>query len=54
MSKKSMQLWGGRFSKETDTLMGKFNSMLRDGKRMYREDLEGTTAYVLALYKTGI
>ncbi|SCV06238.1 LANO_0H25136g1_1 [Lachancea nothofagi CBS 11611] len=50
----SMQLWGGRFSQETNPIMSEFNRSFPDGKLMYREDLQGTAAYVLALHTAGI
>ena len=37
------QLWGGRFTKETDDLVYHFNASVRFDKRFLQEDIEGRT-----------
>lgn len=39
------KLWGGRFSKATDTLVDDFNSSIRFDARMYAQDIEGSMAH---------
>lgn len=39
------KLWGGRFSKATDTLVDDFNSSIRFDARMYRQDICGSQAH---------
>ncbi len=48
------QLWGGRFTKETDALVYQFNASLSFDKRLYRQDIEGSIAHVTMLAKQGI
>ena len=48
------QLWGGRFTKETDALVREFNDSLPFDRRLYREDIEGSTAHAKMLGKQGI
>ena len=48
------QLWGGRFTKETDTLVKKFNDSLPFDKRLWREDIEGSIAHAQMLGKQSI
>lgn len=48
------QLWGGRFTKETDALVYRFNASLSFDKRLYRQDIEGSIAHVTMLAKQGI
>ena len=40
-----MKLWGGRFRKETDTLVNDFNSSIHIDERMVREDITGSMAH---------
>lgn len=49
-----MKLWGGRFSKELDTLVSDFNASITFDKRMYREDIEGSIAHARMLGRQGI
>jgi len=49
-----MKLWGGRFRKETDTLVNDFNSSIQFDCRMYREDIEGSLAHANMLAGQGI
>lgn len=49
-----MKLWGGRFTKETDELVDRFNASLPFDSRLYRQDIEGSMAHVRMLAKQGI
>lgn len=48
------QLWGGRFTKETDQLVYNFNASISFDKRFYRQDIRGSIAHVTMLAKQGI
>ncbi len=48
------QLWGGRFTKETDQLVYDFNASISFDRRFYRQDIEGSIAHVTMLGKQGI
>ncbi len=48
------QLWGGRFTGETDQLVYEFNASVSFDKRLYRQDIEGSIAHVKMLGKQGI
>lgn len=48
------KLWGGRFQKSTDKRVDDFNSSIRFDKRMYRQDIIGSTAHAKMLAKQGI
>lgn len=48
------QLWGGRFTKETDKLVYAFNASIGFDKRLFRQDIEGSLAHVKMLGKQGI
>lgn len=49
-----MKLWGGRFSKNTDSEVNDFNSSIRFDQRMYRQDIKGCIAHAKMLGKCGI
>ena len=49
-----MKLWGGRFSKATDTKVDDFNSSIRFDMRLYRQDIRGSIAHAAMLGKQGI
>ena len=49
-----MKLWGGRFRKETDSLVNDFNSSIQFDCRMYKEDIEGSIAHAAMLAGCGI
>ena len=49
-----MKLWGGRFRKETDSLVNDFNSSIQFDCRLYREDIEGSIAHARMLVDCGI
>ena len=48
------QLWGGRFTKETDQLVYNFNASITFDKRFYKQDIRGSLAHVAMLAKQGI
>ena len=48
------QLWGGRFSSETDTSAYAFNSSIGFDKRLYKEDIAGSIAHAEMLKKKQI
>ncbi len=48
------QLWGGRFTKQTDELVYRFNASIRFDRRLLEEDIEGSIAHVVMLAKQGI
>lgn len=48
------QLWGGRFTKETDQLVYNFNASIAFDQKFYRQDIEGSIAHVTMLGKQGI
>lgn len=48
------QLWGGRFTKETDKLVYNFNASISFDQKFYQEDIEGSIAHVTMLGKVGI
>ncbi|MBQ9157343.1 MAG: argininosuccinate lyase [Eubacterium sp.] len=48
------QLWGGRFTKETDKLVYNFNASINFDKKFYRQDMEGSMAHVKMLAAVGI
>ena len=43
------QLWGGRFTKETDKLVYNFNASISFDKKFYKQDIEGSKAHVKML-----
>ena len=49
-----MKLWGGRFRKETDSLVNDFNASIQVDCRMYREDIQGSMAHAAMLADCGI
>ncbi len=48
------KLWGGRFTKGVSKLMGEFNDSLPFDKRLWKEEIDASTAYSAALAKAGI
>ncbi|MGN0716107.1 MAG: argininosuccinate lyase, partial [Anaerovoracaceae bacterium] len=47
-------LWGGRFEKEMDDLVKRFNASIGFEERMYNEDIDGSIAHVTMLGEQGI
>ena len=48
------QLWGGRFTKETDQLVYNFNASIGFYQKFYRQDIRGSIAHVKMLAKQEI
>ena len=48
------QLWGGRFTKETDKLVYNFNASISFDQKFYEEDIQGSIAHVTMLAAVGI
>lgn len=48
------QLWGGRFTKETDDLVYAFNASISFDQKFFIQDIEGSLAHVVMLEKQGI
>ena len=48
------QLWGGRFTKETDQLVYNFNASLSFDNKLYKQDITGSMAHASMLAKQGI
>ena len=48
------QLWGGRFTKDTDQLVYNFNASISFDQKFYKQDIEGSIAHVAMLEKQGI
>ena len=49
-----MKLWGGRFTKETDSLANDFQSSIAFDQRLYREDIRGSAAHAEMLSAQGV
>ena len=49
-----MKLWGGRFSKSTDTMVDDFNSSINFDQRLYKQDIMGSIAHANMLGKQDI
>ncbi len=43
------QLWGGRFTKETDQLVYHFNASISFDRKLFEEDIEGSIAHAVML-----
>ena len=43
--KRMAQLWGGRFTKETDKLVYNFNASLSFDSKLYKQDITGSMAH---------
>ena len=49
-----MKLWGGRFEKNTDSLVEDFHSSISFDQRLYKHDINGSTAHARMLGKIGL
>ena len=49
-----MKLWGGRFGKETSSLVNDFNESISFDQRLYRQDIQGSMAHANMLARQGI
>ena len=47
-------LWGGRFEKDMDEIVKKYNASIFFDQRMYNEDIDGSVAHVTMLARQGI
>ncbi|MCI8287661.1 MAG: argininosuccinate lyase [Lachnospiraceae bacterium] len=48
------QLWGGRFTGETDRMAYEFNASIRFDRRLFHQDIQGSIAHVTMLARQGI
>ena len=48
------QLWGGRFTKETDQLVYNFNASISFDQKFYEQDIRGSMAHVRMLARQNI
>ena len=48
------QLWGGRFTKETDQLVYRFNASISFDQRVYEQDIRGSIAHATMLARQGV
>lgn len=48
------QLWGGRFTKETDQLVYNFNASISFDQKFYKQDIRGSIAHVTMLAAVGV
>ena len=48
------QLWGGRFTKQTDEAVKAFNDSIGFDKRLYRQDIQGSMVHARMLGRQGI
>lgn len=48
------QLWGGRFTKETDQLVYRFNASISFDRKLFAQDVEGSMAHVRMLARQEI
>ena len=48
------QLWGGRFTRETDQLVYRFNASISFDQKFLAQDIEGSIAHVIMLEKQNI
>lgn len=48
------QLWGGRFTKETDQLVYRFNASITFDQKLLKQDVKGSIAHVTMLAAVGI
>lgn len=49
-----MQLWGGRFAKETSQLLRQFNDSIGFDQRFWREDVRGSQVWARGLAQAGV
>lgn len=49
-----MKLWGGRFQKDTDSMVNEFNESISFDQRLYKQDIEGSKAHAGMLGACGI
>jgi len=49
-----MKLWGGRFEKDTDSLVEDFHSSISFDQRLYKHDIQGSIAHARMLGRIGV
>lgn len=49
-----MKLWGGRFEKDTDSLVEDFHSSISFDRRLYKQDIQGSIAHAGMLGRIGV
>ena len=49
-----MKLWGGRFTKEENTLVHNFNASISFDQKFFHQDVAGSIAHVTMLASAGI
>jgi len=54
MTKSKSKIWGGRFLKDMDKMVERFNASIRFDARLYAQDIEGSMAHCRMLAKQGI
>lgn len=54
MTDNQQKLWGGRFTQPTDADVERFSCSVDFDKRLYRQDIAGSTAHARMLHKVGI
>ncbi len=47
-------LWGGRFTKDTDQMVYDFNASIDFDRKLYKQDIQGSIAHVTMLAKQGV
>eukprot|EP00911_Craspedida_sp_UC1_P001813 UC1_evm1s1385 len=53
-TKAETKLWGGRFTGATDPVMEAFNASIGIDRRMWRQDIDGSIAYVKGSCRIGL
>ena len=54
MSQNTSNIWGGRFSEQTDAFVEAFTASVTFDQRMYRHDIAGSRAHARMLNKVGV
>ena len=54
MTDEQPKLWGGRFTKTTDSAVEQFSSSVGYDQRLYRQDIAGSAAHARMLASVGI
>ena len=49
-----MKLWGGRFTKSTDSFTDHFHSSISFDQRLYQEDITGSIAHAAMLDRKSV
>lgn len=54
MKKTSNKMWGGRFDAKPSDLMQEINQSITFDKKLYKQDIKGSTAHAKMLHKIGV